>query len=247
MTLSPLHALGRYALLLAEASRSVGDVALWRDEWLIQTRQIGYASIPIVSLAAFASGAVMAIQAGIQLDVPFVPPAIIGAITVPATFLELAALIMGFVLAGRVGARIAAELATMRVTDQIDALDVMGVSSAGYLVVPRVLASVVTFPVIYVVACAVAVAGALAVGVGGGYVTAVDFWLGARSFFDPFHAWFGLIKATVFGVLITSISCYKGLYASGGAQGVGRATTQAAVTSCVWLLLADFALAVVLL
>ncbi len=247
MSFQPVHALGRYALLMTDAARSLPDVTLWRDELARQVREIGFASIPIVSLAAFASGAVMAIQAGIQLDVPFVPKAIIGAITVPATFLELAALIMGFVLAGRVGARIAAELATMRVSDQIDALDVMGVSSAGFLIVPRVLAAIVTFPIVYVVACGVAVGGALAVGVGGGFVTAVDFWLGARSFFEPFHAWFGFIKAIVFGVLITSIACYKGITAQGGAEGVGRATTQAAVTACVWLLLADFALAALLL
>jgi phospholipid/cholesterol/gamma-HCH transport system permease protein len=247
MPLQPVHALGRYALLLADAARSIGDVPLWRDEMLRQAQSVGFASIPIVALAAFASGSVMAVQAGIQLDVPFVPPAIIGAITVPATFLELAVLIMGFVLAGRVGARIAAELATMRVSEQIDALAVMGVSPAGFLVLPRVLAAVVTFPVVYVAACALAVAGALLVTVGGGFASAADFWLGARRFFDPFHGWFGLIKSVVFGALITSIACYKGFGARGGAEGVGRATTQAAVTACVWLLIVDFAMAVVLL
>ncbi len=161
--------------------------------------------------------------------------------------LELGAVVTGFILAGRVGARIAAELGTMRVTEQIDALEAMGLNSIGYLIVPRVIAGVVMFPVLYVAASFVGVTGGLLVGHLGGFVPAGEFVEGAREFFQPFDPIFGLIKSFVFGFTITSISCYKGYYTAGGAEGVGRSTTQAAVASCVFLLVADLVLAATLL
>ncbi len=245
--LEPFIALGRFFLLLARAFRSLREVARYWKNIFEQMVHIGIESIPIVALAALFSGAVTTVQTAHQLVSPFIPVSIIGAVVVPSVVLELGAVVTGFLLAGRVGARIAAELGTMRVTEQIDALEAMGLNSVGYLIVPRVVAGVLMFPVLYVVACVVAIGGGIFVGHYTGEVPAGEFIAGAREFFRPFDATFGLLKSLVFGFVITAVSCYKGYYTRGGAEGVGRATTEAAVTSCVYLLLADLVLAATLL
>ncbi len=245
--LQPVEALGQFTLLLTKAFGSIGEFRLYRANILEQMVKIGIDSIPIVALAALFSGAVTTVQTAYQLVSPFIPKSVIGAVVVPSVILELGAVVTGFLLAGRVGARIAAELGTMRVTEQIDALEAMGLNSIGYLIVPRVVAGVLMFPVLYVAACFVGVAGGAFVGSVTGAVPIGEFIDGAREFFKPFDPVFGLIKSLVFGFLITAISCYKGYFTDGGAEGVGRATTQAAVTSCVYILVADLVLAAVLL
>ena len=244
---SPFRSLGRYVLLLAQSVGALSEFSTYRKNLFEQMVRIGIESIPIVALAAAFSGAVTTVQTAYQLVSPFIPRSIIGSIVAPSLILELGAVVTGFILAGRVGARIAAELGTMRVTEQIDALEAMGLNSVGYLIMPRVLAGIVMFPVLYITACFVGIVGGLLVGDLGGFVPAGEFVAGARDFFRPFDGAFGLIKAVVFGFVITSISCFKGYYTSGGAEGVGRSTTEAAVTSCVFLLLADLVLAVTLL
>ncbi len=238
---------GRYGLLLYEAFRSIYDFKYYRANLGEQMVRIGIESLPIVMLAAFFSGAVTTVQTAYQLVNPFIPKKIIGSIVVPSMILELGVVITGFILAGRVGARIAAELGTMRVTEQIDALEAMGLNSVSFLVVPRVVAGVVMFPVLYVAANAVGIAGSVLVVHIAGYLPISEFIQGAREFFRPYDVLFGLIKAFVFGFIITSISCYRGYYATGGAEGVGKNTTQAAVLSCVFILLADYMLAATLL
>lgn len=247
LILQPAAALGRYSVLLFQAFSSLGEFSTYRRNVLRQMVRIGVDSLPIVCLAAAFSGAVTTVQTAYQLVSPFIPKSIIGAIVVPSMILELGAVVTGFILAGRVGARIAAELGTMRVTEQIDALEAMGLNSVGYLIVPRVLAGIVMFPVLYIAASFVGIAGGLIVGSVGGFVPAGEFIDGAREFFQPFDPVFGVIKAFVFGFAITTVSCYMGYFTDGGAEGVGRATTQAAVLSCVYLLLADLVLAATLL
>ena len=245
--LHPFASLGRFSILMARSFRSLGEFRLYASNVSEQMVRIGIDSIPIVALAALFSGAVTTVQTAYQLVSPFIPKSVIGAVVVPSVILELAAVVTGFLLAGRVGARIAAEIGTMRVTEQIDALETMGLNSVGYLIVPRVVAGVLMFPVLYVTASLVAIAGGVFVGDVTGAVPAGEFIDGAREFFKPFDPVFGLIKSFVFGFIITSISCYKGYYTAGGAEGVGRSTTQAAVTSCVYILIADLLLAALLL
>lgn len=243
----PSGSVGRYALLMYKAFATLGDLKSYRKNIVDQMVRIGLESLPIVALAAAFSGAVTTVQAAYQLVSPFIPTSIIGSIVAPSMILELGAVVTGFILAGRVGARIAAELGTMRVTEQIDALEAMGLNAVGYLVVPRVVAGVVMFPVLYVMASFVGITGGMAVGALGGFVPLGEFVAGAREFFQPFDPIFGLIKSLVFGFTITTISCYKGYFTGGGAEGVGKATTEAAVTSCVYILIADLLLAVALL
>lgn len=245
--LSPFYALGQYVILIARAFGSLDEVRVYGKNWMTQMVRIGIESIPIVALAAAFTGAVMTVQTSYQLESPFIPRSIIGSIVAPSMLLELAAVVSGFILAGRVGARIAAELGTMRVSEQIDALEAMGINSISFLIVPRVLAGLVMFPVLYVVACFIGIGGGVLIGEFGGFISAGEFMEGARQFFKPFDPYFGLIKSLTFGFIITSIACYKGYYTGGGAEGVGESTTEAAVLSCVFILLADLLLAVVLL
>jgi len=247
LILRPFGALGRYSQLLFHAFGALPEFGTYRKNLWEQMMRIGVDSLPIVMLAAGFSGAVTTVQTAYQLVSPLIPKSIIGSIVVPSMILELGAVVTGFILAGRVGARIAAELGTMRVTEQIDALEAMGLNSIGYLIVPRVLAGIVMFPVLYVAACLVGIGGGMIVGDLGGFVPIGEFLEGAREFFQPFDPVFGVIKSLVFGFTITSISCFKGYYTAGGAEGVGRSTTQAAVASCVFLLLADLVLAATLL
>jgi phospholipid/cholesterol/gamma-HCH transport system permease protein len=242
-----LSAFGRYVLLLVRAARSLREIRLYRQNWIDEMVRIGVESLPIVLMAASFSGAVLTLQAGYQLSTYFVPDIFIGAIVGPSIILELAAVSSGFVLASRVGARIAAELGSMRVSEQIDALEVMGLNAVGYLVVPRVLAGVVMFPMLYVAACAVGLGASILAGDVTGFVSPASFWEGARQFHEPFDPYFGLIKSVTFGFIITSVACYQGYTCTAGAEGVGRSTTDAVVLSCVAILAADLALAVLLL
>ena len=232
---------------MTQAFGSLHEINVYRKNMFDQMVKIGVESVPIVALAAAFSGAVTTVQTAYQLTSPLYPKSIIGAIVAPSMILELGAVVTAFILTGRVGARIAAELGTMRVTEQIDALEAMGLNSIGYLIIPRVLAGVFMFPVLYMAAVFVGIGGGIFVADMGGWLAAGEFVDGAREFFNPFDPVFGVIKSLVFGFVITSISCYKGYYTKGGAEGVGRSTTQAAVTSCVYILLADLLLAVTLL
>ena len=240
---------GRYSLLLARAFNLPRDLKLrlYLRNLLDQLVQIGVESIPIVALATAFAGGVTAVQALYQTENPFLPMTIIGTFTQQAVMLELGTLVTAFVLSGRVGARIAAELGTMRVTEQIDALEAMGINSRSYLVVPRVTAGVLMFPVLYALSCVVGMLAGALVAATSDALSVATFWEGARLFFKPYDVTFGLIKSLVFGFVITSISCYKGYYTRGGAEGVGSSTTQATVLSCVFVLLADYVCAVVLL
>lgn len=238
---------GQYGLLLAQSFRSIFEFRTYGANLLTQMVRIGVDSLPIVALASAFSGMVLTVQTAYQLVSPFIPNSIIGGVVVPSIVLELGVVTTALVLAGRVGARIAAELGTMRVTEQVDALEAMGLNSVAYLVVPRVLAGILMFPVLYAAACFVGISGGMLAGSLSGQVTTQEFIEGAREWFKPYDAVFGIIKSLVFGYLITSISCAKGFYTTGGAEGVGLSTTQAAVTSCVMVLLADYVLALLLL
>ncbi len=238
---------GRWALLIGTAFGTPREIRRYRYDVFRQMRQLGIESLPIVMLASGFAGAVTTVQADYQLKSPFVPASGIGSIVTASVVLELAVLITVFMLSGRVGARIAAEIASMRVGEQISALEVMGINAPGYLVVPRVIAGTLMFPLLYVAACIMGVGAAALLVVLQDIVSFPVFMKGARTFFEPYDALYGATKATVFGFLLTSISCYVGYNARGGAEGIGRAATEAAVLSAIYVLVADYILAEVLL
>lgn len=242
-----LQKIGQYGLLLYRALRSLYEFRTYSKNLINELVKIGYESVPIVILTGVFTGAVMTLQTSYQLDIVYVPRSVIGSIVSQSLLIELSAVITSLVLAGKVGARIATELGTMRVSEQIDALESMGFNSVSFLVVPRVLSGLIMFPILYIVASVSGIGGGLVAGVLSGSLPASEFMLGARQFFFPWDVTFGFLKSFVFGFVITSISCFKGYYVTGGAEGVGKGTTQATVLSCIYVLLADFVLAAVVL
>ncbi|MEX0944052.1 MAG: ABC transporter permease [Balneolaceae bacterium] len=242
-----LKEIGKYSTLLYQAIRSSTEFSTYRKNLFQELVKVGYDSVPIIILVGIFTGSVMTLQSAYQLESALIPLSTIGAIVSESILIELAAVISGLVLAGKVGARVATELGNMRVSEQIDALESMGFNSVSFLVVPRVLAGILMFPVLYIVAGIFGVGGGLAAGYFSGSVPPDDFLKGARMYFYPWNIVFGFVKSFVFGFIITSVACYKGYYATGGAEGVGKSTTEATVLGCIYILLADFILAVLLL
>lgn len=239
--------LGKYSTLLYQAIRSSTEFGTYKKNLFHEFVKVGYDSMWIIMLTGVFTGAVLTLQTAYQLQMSFIPISTIGSIVSESILIELAAVISSLVLAGKVGSRIATELGTMRVSEQVDALESMGFNSVSFLVVPRVLAGLLMFPILYIVASVFGIGGGILAGYLSGAVPAAEFLKGARMFFFPWNVLFGFVKSFVFGFVITSIACYKGYYASGGAEGVGTCTTEAAVLGCIYVLLADFILAALLL
>jgi phospholipid/cholesterol/gamma-HCH transport system permease protein len=245
-TLGGLAHVGRVSLLSAELFRGLREWRIWVPRTLNEAANVGGGSLFIVLLISAFAGAVTAFQAGYQWQTSL-PVYVLGTLIVNTIVLELGPVLIGLVLAGRIGARYAAELGTMRVTEQIDALESLGRSPASHLIIPRVFAATLMLPVLVVIADVVAVAVGW-IGVKQVLpVTDWDFAYGAKYFWRPFDAYYSLIKATAFGWAIGMISCYMGFNTQQGAEGVGKATTAAVVSSSVVILLLNTLLAKILL
>jgi phospholipid/cholesterol/gamma-HCH transport system permease protein len=238
-----MKSIGKYMIFL---SRTVTDMEPWRvyvrlfvDECI----RIGISSVYIVVIISTFIGAVTAVQTAYNLVSPLIPKSLIGTIVRDMTILELAPTITAIVFAGKVGSNIAGGLGTMRITEQIDAIEVMGINATSYLVFPKILAGLVTYPLLVILAAFLAITGGYLAATMTGQVTAVEYVYGIRLDFVTFNVGFMLIKSVVFAFLVTSISAYKGYYTRGGALEVGEASTKAVTTSCIAILLADYLLA----
>jgi len=242
-----LRQFGQYCLLLYQALRSITEFSTYRKNLFSEFVKTGYESIPIIMLTGIFTGAVLTLQTAYQLDTDLLSETIVGSIVGQSILIELAAVIGALVLAGKVGARISTELGTMRVSEQIDALESMGFNSVTFLVVPRILAGICMFPLLYATAGTTGIIGGITAGAFAGILAPADFIQGAREYFFAEDVVFGIVKSVVFGFVITSISSFKGYFAFGGAEGVGKATTQSNVISCIYILLADFFLAAICL
>ncbi len=245
--LQALEAVGQYVLLLRRSFTGLLHWKLYWELWSGEFLIIGRDSIFLVAIIAFFIGAVTTVQTAYQLVSPFIPKSTIGAIVSTSSILELAPTITSLVLAGRIGSNIASQIGSMRVTEQIDALEVMGINSATYLILPKVLAGLLAFPVLVIYACLISHFGGLIAGGFTGALNPTQFGVGARSFFEPFQITFMLIKAVTFGFMIITISAYQGYYVRGGALEVGAASTKAVVVSSLMILVADYVLAQLLL
>ncbi len=209
-----------------------------------QMLTMGVQSLPLVLLTSAFTGAVSAWQGAYQFQ-NYVPMRYLGTAVGKAVVIELAPVLTALVVAGRVGASIAAELGTMRVTEQIDALEVMGIDPVRYLVMPRVVSGLIMLPMLVMFANVIAILGALVIAVTLVNLSSETFLNGVRLFFNFSDLYTGLTKATVFGLIISLIGSFQGFNASGGAEGVGRATTGAVVTSSVLILISNFLLATI--
>lgn len=208
---------------------------------------IGINSILIVAIVSTFIGAVTCVQVAYNLNNAFIPRSTIGFMVREMTILELAPTITSIVLAGKVGSSIAGGLGTMQITEQVDALEVMGINSASYLVLPKLLASLVVFPMLVILAMFLSIAGGYVAGTMSGELTAQEYITGIREDFIPYNILFALIKSIVFAFLISSISSFRGYSTAGGALEVGAASTAAVTNSVIAILIADFVLANLLL
>lgn len=243
----PFYHFGRYIILLRGFLKSPEKFSVYWKLFLIEANSIGVGSVVIVSLVSLFIGAVTAANAAYQLTSPYLSPTLIGATVASSAFMELAPTITSVVLAGKVGSSIASQIGTMRVTEQIDALEVMGINSGSYLIMPKIVAAVVVFPLLITIAAFLQIVGGYFAGIFTGETTAQEYIQGIQTWFDPFQVNFMLLKSVVFGFLISSISSYHGYYTHGGALEVGQSSTKAVVYSIIILLLADYGLAALIL
>lgn len=246
VTASMAAAVGRATRFVESVLRAAGEVDTWAPLVVPQARRIGVDSLPLALFIAVFTGMVLALQSSYAFT-GIVPMYFVGTLVGKSVIMELGPVLTGLVLAGRVGANSAAEIGTMRVTEQVDALEMLAYNPVAYLVFPRVFAGVIVFPIV--------VAFAILVGVVAGWLTAIglldmstqEFVRGLRAFYEPLDLNFALVKAASFGAIVTLTGCLFGLNAGGGAEGVGRATTRAVVVACMLILVMDAFWAVVLL
>ena len=242
-----LYNLGAYVLLLKDTFSKPEKASIYWKRFIFECNAIGVQSLGIVAIIAVFTGAVTTINTAYQIVSGLVSKSIIGAIVSDTNILEFSPTITCLVLAGKVGSNIATELGSMRVSEQIDALEVMGVNSAGYLILPKVIAAVVVIPMLIIISMGISVYGGWFVGETTGIVTSNDFIAGARSTFRGYTFFFAMAKSYSFSFIIATVSSYQGYHAGGSSLEVGRASTRAVVYSCVLILIADFILAKLLL
>jgi phospholipid/cholesterol/gamma-HCH transport system permease protein len=236
---------GRITMLVGETFRTLfrglRSVRLVVDQMYI----IGVQSLVLVLIVSVFTGAVAAVQASYQFA-SVVPLKFIGSVIMRSVIIELGPVLTALIVGGRVGASIAAELGTMRVTEQIDALEAMAINPVRYLVVPRVVAAVVMLPMLVMIANVVAILGGFVVSITSIGVSAHTYVRGLQDFFFVKDLMSGIIKTVFFGAIIGWMGCYHGFRTEGGAEGVGVATTRAVVSACVLVLISDYVLANVL-
>ena len=245
-SINSVRSLGKAGYLTTGALRALRNVEIWRPRLVTQMVSVGVASVPIALFIAVFTGIVLALQASYTLT-GAVPMYLVGTMVGKSMILELGPVLTGLSLAGRVGASTAAEVGTMRVTEQIDALETLAYDPVAYLVVPRVLAGVFMFPVVIVLASAMGILTGWAASLTLLDMSSAEFVRGLRLFFQPFDIQFAVIKSLSFGLIVTSVGSLYGFHAKGGAGGVGVATTRAVVVSSMLILVLDAFWAVVLL
>lgn len=209
--------------------------------------KIGVQSVGIVALLSLFMGAVICIQTAAQIDSGWIPLYTIGFTVRQTMILEFAPTMIPVIMAGKVGSNISSEIGSMRITEQIDALDIMGVNSAGYLVLPKIVAAVFIFPFLIIMGMFLGVSAGALVGELAGVISLSDFVIGIQYDFRPFQVVYALIKTTVFAFIIVTVSAYTGYYTRGGALEVGRASTQAVVYSIILIMVTNLILTQLLL
>ncbi len=214
--------------------------SIFRGRIMNEIEIIGIKSLPIVALLSVFMGGVIALQTAANMTSPILPEYTIGYITRSSTILEFSPTIMSLILAGKIGSNIASEIGTMRVTEQIDALETMGINSLTYLVLPKIVGAVFFFPIMVVFSIGLSLIGGWLAVVLSGLSNTETFVFGLRSFFLIGDIWYALIKVVVFAFVIVTVSSYYGYYTKGGAIDVGRSSTQAVVISSVVILICNF-------
>ncbi|MDG1803742.1 ABC transporter permease [Flavicella sp.] len=239
--------IGKYFMMLKEVFKKPQKWNVFREALFREIEDLGLKSIGIVSFISFFVGGVVAIQTALNVDSPLIPKYLIGFATKRSMILEFAPTFASVILAGKVGSFITSSIGTMRVTEQIDALEVMGINSLNYLVLPKVLATVFFYPLIVIVGMFLGIFGGWVAGSLTGLFHSADYIGGIQLDFNPYLVQYALIKSVVFAFLIATIPSYHGFYVKGGALEVGRASTQAVVWTSVVIILMNYFLTQTLL
>jgi len=238
---------GTYLLMLKGMFTKPENWRMYWKEFMHQCVEIGIGALPIVVIISLFLGAVTTVQTAYQLVSPLVPQTTIAQIVRDSMILELSPTVLSIVLAGVVGSKIASELGNMRISEQIDALEIMGINTKSYLVLPKILAAFVVIPCLIVISAVLGIWGGRTAGEMAGILATEVFDIGLRQSLNVYNINFALYKAYTFSFIISSISAYFGYNVTGGALEIGRASTRAVVVSCILILLADYLLAALLL
>lgn len=237
-----LFHLGRYWIFIKELIIKPEKFSIYSKQLIRELDNFGYGSIGIVALTSVFMGAVITIQTVYNLVNPLVPISAVGIVARDSIILEFSPTMMSLVLAGKIGSSIASEIGTMRVTEQIDALEIMGINSSAYLVLPKVVAALLIFPFVVVISMFLGVFGGWLAGTLAGVISSSEYIQGIQNNFVPFNIVFALIKTITFAYLITTVSAYHGYYTEGGAREVGESSTSAVVYSSILILVFDYIL-----
>lgn len=238
---------GRYFLLMGKVFSRPEKGSIYRRRIMFEMEALGFNSIGIAAVISIFMGAVVTLQMAINLEAVYIPRYLIGYATRETMILEFSSTVVALILAGKVGSNIASEIGTMRITEQIDALEIMGVNSASYLILPKIIATVVFFPLLTILSILIGIFGGWLVAGFTGIMIPDDYIVGLLTDFKPYSITYSLIKIAVFAFIITSISGFYGYYAEGNSLEVGRASTKAVVVSSIVILIFNLILTQLLL
>ncbi len=241
------YQLGKYFTLLGVILKKPQKGNVFRQQLLLEIENVGIDSLGIVAIVSVFMGAVVAIQTAINIDSPLIPLWAVGFTTRQSIILEFSPTIIALILAGKVGSKIASEIGTMRVTEQIDAMEVMGINSAEYLILPKIVACVIINPVLVIISMFLSMLGGWIVSITTGIMTSYHFIEGLLYDFHTYHVFYALIKTVFFAFIMASVSGYYGYNVKGGALEVGRASTKAVVFSSIYIILFNLILTQLLL
>lgn len=239
--------IGQYLLMVKGMFSKPENAKMYWKEFIHQCAEIGIGSLGIVVIISIFMGAVSTVQTAYQLVSPLIPLSVIAQVVRDTVILEFAPTLVCIVLAGVVGSKIASELGNMRVSEQIDALEIMGINTKTYLVLPKIIAALVVIPMLVIIAGVLGIWGGRLAGTMTNILAASTFDQGLLDTFSPYNVVFALYKAYTFAFIISSVPAYFGYYVKGGALEIGRASTRAVVISCIMILFADYLLAALLL
>lgn len=234
-----LQRVGEYTLLMMKSITIPDRWSMFFKQLIKEIYKLGVDSLWIVVIISVFIGTVIAIQISLNISSPLIPKFTIGYTTREIILLEFSSSIMCLILAGKVGSNIASEIGTMRVTEQIDAMEIMGVNSANFLILPKMVGLMVFIPVLVIFSMFTGILGGVAASYGVDGMTPASFEYGLQFYFNEFYIWYSIIKSIVYAFIISSIASYFGYYVKGGALEVGKASTNAVVMSSIMILMAD--------
>ena len=239
--------IGKYFMMLGQVFRRPQRGRVFREAIARELDELGLKSIGIIMFISFFIGGVIALQTALNIENPFIPKYLIGFATKRSVILEFAPTFCSIILAGKVGSYITSSIGTMRVTEQIDALEVMGINSLNHLVFPKIIATILFYPFLIILSMFLGILGGYAAGFTSGIFSDVDFIAGIQTDFNPFLIKYAVIKTLVFAFLISTIPSYHGYYVKGGSIAVGKASTQSVVWTIIMIVIANYFLTQMLL